>query len=317
MSAGRSGPLLALVLSACGSPEPAPDAAASSGAPAARPSAAATGGPVASASATARPDGLPTASATGSAAAASRSRRGLWIWEFEKNAPPPERAAALAAEIGAARVFIKGNNGRDGERWFRNARPENLRPFTERGIEVWLFGYFYPPDVADADGKAWGTLDEQVAAAMRVAAAPEVHGFVVDAEVEWRGRPEDARALCRALRAKLGGRPLAYTSFGWLKPNKAFPFQAFDRACSDAFLPQVYSSFGWPGGVTASLERLWADRAALGLSAPVWPVQSNERDPATDQLSLFLERAGPDASIFYLHPEGSPQNEKLRALTFR
>ncbi|NUO49869.1 MAG: hypothetical protein HOV80_13525, partial [Polyangiaceae bacterium] len=85
------------------------------------------------------------------------SKRGLWIWEFHKKAPSPERSAELAASWGVGRVFIKGGNGNERRRWAQNARPENLAPFLERGIEVWIFGYFYSPDIPDADGRTWGT----------------------------------------------------------------------------------------------------------------------------------------------------------------
>lgn len=261
---------------------------------------------------------VPSSSSSAAAAAPSSERRpGLWIWELSKNAPDAERAATICAELGVRRVFIKGNNGSDGARWQKNASRDNLRRFTERGIEVWLFGYFYAPDVPDADGKTWGTLAEQVEAAMRVAGAPEVTGFIVDAEEEFKDRAEEATTLCRSLRARLGGKKLGYTSYGWLSPHKRFPFKAFDRACSDVFLPQVYSTFGWPGGTEGSLTRMRKERDDLGLKAPVWPVQSNERDPAASELTRFFELAGPDASVFYLHPEGSPQNEKLRSVLRR
>lgn len=244
-------------------------------------------------------------------------RRGLWIWEFGKNAPPPERAAELAAAWGVHRVFVKGSNGNLGPRWWANARAENLEAFTKRGIEVWLFGYFYAPDVPDADGRTWGTIPEQVDAMMKVAGSRYVTGVVVDAEEEFKDRPKEAVSLCRALRARLDGRPLAYTSYGWLTPHKRFPFKEFDRHCGDAFLPQVYYAFGWPGGVEGSLERMRAEVHALGLEAPVWPIQSNERDPTVEKMAEFFEQAGPEASVFYLHQDGTPQTDKLGKLRFR
>jgi hypothetical protein len=213
------------------------------------------------------------------------------------------------------RVFIKGGNGNEQRRWAANARPENLAPFVERGIEVWIFGYFYAPDVADADGRTWGTIDEQVDAVMRTV-TDQVTGFVVDAEEEFKDRAKDGEALCKKLRARLGGRPLAYTSYGWLRPNKRFPFVTFDRWCGDAFLPQVYYAFGWPGGLEPSFDRMQAEVAELGLKAPVWPIQSNERDPSVADLQRFFDRAGPDASIFYFFPEGTPQTAKLAQVRF-
>jgi hypothetical protein len=248
--------------------------------------------------------------------AAPPAKRGLWIWEFHKKAPSPERSAELAASWGVGRVFIKGGNGNERRRWAQNARPENLAPFLERGIEVWIFGYFYSPDIPDADGRTWGTVEEQVEATMRTI-TPGVTGLVVDAEEEFKDRPKEAEQLCKLLRARLAGKSLAYTSYGWIKPNKRFPFATFDRHCGDAFLPQVYYAFGWPGGLEASMDRLERETRELGLRAPMWPIQSNERDPDLALLQRFFDRAGPDASVFYLHPEDTPQSASLAKLKFR
>jgi hypothetical protein len=144
-----------------------------------------------------------------------------------------------------------------------------------------------------------------------------VTGLVVDAEEEFKDRPKEAEQLCKLLRARLGDKPLAYTSYGWIKPNKRFPFATFDRHCGDAFLPQVYYAFGWPGGLDASMDRLEREVRELGLRAPMWPIQSNERDPDLALLQRFFDRAGPDASVFYLHPEDTPQSASLARLKFR
>jgi hypothetical protein len=264
---------------------------------------------------------VPSATASSAATTAQPSadapradaRRGVFLWEFGKRGPSAERSAELVAATGARRVFIKGTNGRASARWEGNASPANLAPFATRGLEIWLFGYFYASP--DADGIEWGTIDEQIRAMVKVADRPEVFGVLVDAEVEFKGKAAEAEALCRGLRAALPSKQLAYTTFGWLSPNKTFPYSTFDRYCGDAFLPQVYWAFGWPGGVRASLDRLRKDVAHLGLRAPVWPVQSNERDPAAADLELFFQLAGPDASVFYLHAEGTPQTEKLTRIS--
>jgi hypothetical protein len=46
-------------------------------------------------------------------------------------------------------------------------------------------------------------------------------------------------------------------------------------------------------------------------------VQSNERDPSVEKMTEFFDRTGPDASVFYMHPDGSPQSEKLAKLRYR
>jgi len=271
-----------------------------------------------------RAEPVPTPSASASASGTDsvagtepRHRRGLWIWEFGKNAPLAPRAAELAKLWGVHRVFIKGSNGNQGPRWAKNASPENIAAFAEKGIEVWLFGYFYAPDIADADGRTWGSIDEQVAMMLEVAKAPGVTGVIVDAEEEFKERAAAGKELCTKLRAGLRGKRLGYTTFGWLSPNKKFPYATFDRHCGDAFLPQVYYAFGWPGGVVGSLDRLEKDLAAMKLKAPVWPVQSNEKDPSVATMVDFFAKTSSDASIFYFFPEGSPQTQKLSRLRFR
>ncbi|MBL8743076.1 MAG: hypothetical protein JNK04_18330 [Myxococcales bacterium] len=152
---------------------------------------------------------------------------------------------------------------------------------------------------------------------LAAARAPGVTGVIVDAEEEFKDRPAEAKELCTKLRAGLKQKKLGYTTYGWLKPNKRFPFAVFDRYCGDVFLPQVYWAFGWPGGIDGSLARLREDLAAMKLKAPVWEVQSNEKDPSAAALGEFFEKTSPDASIFYFFPEGSAQTDKLARLRFR
>ncbi len=266
---------------------------------------------------------LPTAASSAAEPAppppakAETLRRGLWMWEFDVKGPSAERSAELAAKWGVYRVFIKGSNGDQGPRWWKNAGEANVEAFTKRGIEVWVFGYFYAPDVPDQDGKTWGSIADQVDSIAKVAKQKGVKGVVVDAEEEFKDRAKDAELLCRSLRLKLKDRSIAYTTYGWLGPNKRFPFKTFDRHCGDAFLPQVYYAFGWPGDVDGSLERLTKDVRAMGLLAPMWPVQSNEKDPSVERMKAFFDATGPDASIFYMHKDGTSQTQKLGSLRFR
>lgn len=247
--------------------------------------------------------------------ASGSPRRGLWVWELEQRAPAAEEAAALAASWGFGRVFLKSGNGNESVRWPRNFRQENIDAFVRHGVEVWAFAYFYPGDLPDAKGSRWGTLEEQVDVVVRTSQKTGVVGLVVDAEDEFNDRPAEATKLCALLRQKLGEKSLAYTSFGWVSMHPRFPFRAFDAGCGDAFLPQVYSTFGWKGGVEASLERLNRDMASLGLKAPVWPVQSNEPDPDERELARFFSLAGANASVFHMHPRGSSQHRRLARLS--
>lgn len=214
-------------------------------------------------------------------------------------------------------MFIKSGNGAERTRWARNFQPKNLAPFLERGIEVWGFGYFYPDNNPDSDGRRWGTLEAQADRTAQITLQPGVTGLVVDAEIEFENKRAEATELCRLLRARMGDRKLAYTTFGWLSIHPHFPYEELEAGCGDAFLPQVYWAFGWSGGVTDSLARLTRDAAKRGLKAPMWPVQSNERDPEVADLNQFFRMAGPNASLFYLHREDSPQTQKLGGIHFR
>lgn len=213
------------------------------------------------------------------------------------------------------RVFIKSGNGNGRGRWARNFRAENRAPFTRRGIEVWAFAYVYGEGVADADGRTWGTIDEQVAAIADATKGDDVAGLVVDAEIEVDGRPEDVKRICAGLRARLPQRQkLAYTTFGWIQKFAKFPFEELDRGCGDAFLPQVYFAHGWPGGAKESLARMRAGIAARGLRAPVWPVQTNMPNPDVATMTAFFDMAGDDASVFFLHTEDTEQTRRLAKL---
>jgi len=309
------------------------------------------------------PSASPSTSASSAVVTPPRGRRGLFIWDFSRNAPPPERSAELCKTWGVGRVFIKNSEGGGGFRvapppdppgsasslpagasagppasalasatpapttssrvplspkghhWADNFSADNLRPFVERGIEVWGFGYFYPNDYVDPKGMAWGKLEDQVRASVATL-TPDVTGIVVDAEAEFYDHPNDAKRLCALLRKELGDRKLAYTTFGWLTAHSRFPWKEFDEGCGDAFLPQVYYDAGWPGGAAGSLEKLGRDVAAKGLKAPVWPIQSNEWNASVANMNLFFELAGPDASIFYLHKEGTKQTDSLPQVKF-
>lgn len=215
-------------------------------------------------------------------------------------------------------MFIKSGNGNGRERWRRNFRPENRAPFRARGIEVWAFAYVYGEGVADADGRTWGSIDEQVDAVANASMGDDVTGLVVDAEIELDGRPEDAKRICAGLRARLApSQKLAYTTFGWIQKFARFPFEELDSGCGDAFLPQVYFAHGWPGGAPASLKRLREAIHARKLRAPVWPVQTNMPNPQPRTMAEFFSLAGDDASVFFLHVEDTDQTRRLSALDFR
>lgn len=242
----------------------------------------------------------------------SLHRHGMWVWEFDQRAPSAEQTAKEFEAWGVKRVFIKSGNGNESNRWSKNARADSLKQFVQRGIEVWTFAYFYPDNQPDSKGTHWGTLDDQISVVLKNSLGEGVSGLVVDAEAEFEGRPTEARHLCTQLRQKMPAtKKLAYTSFGWLSRHTRFPYREMDESCSDAFLPQVYWAFGWPGGLRESLERLSIDVKKLGLKAPVWPIASNEPDPPVEQLTQFLLLAGPNASVFHTFPSNSSQHTHL------
>ena len=221
--------------------------------------------------------------------------KGIWIWYFDYIGMTAAAAADKAKADGVGYVLIK--SGQDGSFWSTRYTASDLHEFTSRGMRVLAWPYITPAGGAAA-------IDAAVAAAK----VPGTDGLVLDVEVEWEqggDHSADAKALCEGIRAKVPGVWLGYTSFGWVGYHTGFPFKAFDTYCGDSAWPQVYYSdrgVSWDG--PSGLSQAISMYKAAGLTAPFWPIQSNDdvynttSGPTTAELNGFFDQAGAYSSLW-------------------
>jgi hypothetical protein len=274
-------PLVLLLLGACGSQ--ADDASP-------RPTPAADASPPEPSDAS---DASAESNDTGAPLGFHPASKGIWIWYFDYVGMTAAQAADKAKSAGIGYVLIK--SGQDGMFWTTRYTAAAVKEFTSRGILVLAWPYLTPADVQG-----------DIATAVQAAAVPGTSGVVLDVEVEWEGNhAAEAQALCDGIRAKAPGIWLGYTSFGWAALHATFPFAAFDKHCGDGAFPQVYYSdrgVAWDG--TKGLADALAQYKAAGLTAPVWPIQSNDdvakttAGPTVAELNGFFDAAGPTSSLW-------------------
>lgn len=182
--------------------------------------------------------------------------KGLYIWKI-KNAESgdPKKIAQTAYDAGLTHVIIKILDGV----WSYNMRPESkgsqttwyddliaplVSALRERNIEAWGYQYVY---LANAKAEALAAINRVMKFAL--------DGFVVDGEVEAKGKPSAALAYSRTLRstASPGGVripvPVALSSYRYPSYHPEFPFDEFIEG-SDLLMPQVY----WQGATNPAAQ---------------------------------------------------------------
>ena len=221
--------------------------------------------------------------------------KGLWIWYFDYIGMTAADAAAKAKADGVGYVVIK--SGQDGSFWTTRYTASAVHEFTSRGMRVLAWPYITP---------AGGT--PAIDAAVAAAKVPGTDGLVLDVEVEWEqggDHSAEVKTLCEGIRAKVPGVWLGYTSFGWVGFHSGFPFRAFDTYCGDSAWPQVYYSdrgVSWDGA--SGLSQAKSMYKAAGLTAPFWPIQSNDdvynttSSPTSAELNGFFDQAGAYSSLW-------------------
>ncbi len=231
--------------------------------------------------------------------------KGVWVWKFDTEAPSAQQVAIDAQTMGIGFVLIK--TGQDLSSYDTNFNAAIVQEFTSRGIEVYGWPYVTP-----------GNNAAKAAVIAKAAKIPGVSGIILDVEVEFVGHDLDATELCDAIRQQAPGVFLGYTSFGWISKHLDFPYEAFDQACGDAFLPQTYWDL-WPTSTTPTktVTTAQTDAANLGLKAPIWAAQDNEQDPAVTGLKQFFTAAGPRASLWrWPNSDTDPQFAKMQQLNW-
>ncbi len=231
--------------------------------------------------------------------------KGVWVWMFDTSAPSAQQVAIDAQTLGIGFVLIK--SGQDLSSYDTNFNAAVVNEFTSRGIEVYGWPYVKP-----------GNNLAKAAVIAKAAKIPGVSGIILDVEVEFVKHDVDAIELCDEIRKQAPGVFLGYTSFGWISYHLDFPFEAFDQACGDAFLPQTY----WDLWSSTTPAKSWAtavkDATNLGLKAPMWGAQDNEMDPSAADLNAFFAVAGPRASLWrWPASDSDPQFKKMQQLNWK
>jgi hypothetical protein len=231
--------------------------------------------------------------------------KGVWVWKFDSEAPPAQQVAIDAQTMGVGFVLIK--SGQDLSSYTTNFNASVVQEFTSRGMEVYGWPYVTP-----------GNNLAKAAVIAKAAKIPGVSGIILDVEVEFVKHDLDAIELCDEIRKQAPGVFLGYTTFGWISYHLDFPYKAFDQACGDAFLPQVYWDL-WTSTTPAKSYALAVkDAANLGLKAPMWAAQDNEMDPTQANLDAFFAAAGPRANLWrWPNSDSDPQFAKMQKLNWQ
>lgn len=213
---------------------------------------------------------------------------GMWIWELA-TCGGAEACAKKAQEVGLSHVLIK--SGDRASRWANQWNRDTLDAFERRGIAVYAWAYLYGDDpIGEANAALW---------ALSVGGA----GFVIDAEQEYKGKPDQARTFMEHLRQHAPGAFVAYAPYAIIDYHSTLPYVEFGEGC-DAVLPQVYfKEFGQTprAALDATFAQFtkWGDAwkgQGLDAARPVLPIGQvyrgqNGKTPTPADVRAFTARA--------------------------
>jgi len=153
--------------------------------------------------------------------------KGMMIWRLSRCAgADPNALAARAVEAKFRWVAIKTVEGTYAYQLTYLAPA--IRALHEAGVRVlgWGYAYGYKPK----------------SEALTAAAAIKEYGlsgWLIDAEVEYKGKPAEASAYAATLRGQLPEVPIGLCSYRFPTYHGTFPFKQFLEVC-DFHAPQVY-----------------------------------------------------------------------------
>lgn len=150
---------------------------------------------------------------------------GFWIWDLKRLGRAAE-AARRMQEAGIAETLVKVADGPNAfQPELAGAMIEALR---DVGITVWgwQYGYGYLPEA-----------EAQIA--LEMIKTHELTGFVIDAEVQYKNRPTQAKTYCKLLRSGAPNVSLALSSYRFPSLHPEFPWKEF-LSYVDVNMPQVY-----------------------------------------------------------------------------
>ena len=197
---------------------------------------------------------------------------GMFIWEIDAcEGGNVTRIVEKAVAHNLGHLCVKFADGRKQHDNFRRI-PGLVAACHSAGIAVWGWPYIYGNDPAD-EAMVEASWYRELG----------FDGFIVDAESEYKDRPDAARAYIRSLRAELPDTPIALSSYWSPQYHPEFPWDAFLEHC-DFVMPQVY---WWGRDPVDTLRRSVRECNKWGL--PVFPTGGDFDDAGLtpDELTRF------------------------------
>ena len=153
--------------------------------------------------------------------------KGLYIWKIHQvEGGDADAIARRAVESGLTHVLIKVADG--SHAYNVDLAAPVVETLKGAGVQVWGWQYVYGNEPF---------LEADIAVhRVRVLG---LDGFVVNAEVEYKGKHDAASVYMDSLRARMGGLPIALSSFRYPDYHPELPWTEFLSRC-DYNMPQVY-----------------------------------------------------------------------------
>ncbi len=246
--------------------------------------------------------------ASGRAAAlAGCNKLGIWLWYLSGTGYASHGALAdQLVATGIKRIYIKvGDGAYNPTRWPEVLSTAAVQAYKSRGIEVWGWSYNYPGSYAGHEAAQAQTLTQ--------AAQTGYTGYVIDAEIEFDGKPAKLEALMSAFKnAKdqaIANRT-APASFKlhcstWTNPDEhSMAVNIIDKYV-DAHMPQTYVEIMAAKYTIARANGIY--RNTYGCTKPIHHIVSNEQDRiSASTINTFFSQAGGEASLWRVPGGGSP-----------
>ncbi len=191
--------------------------------------------------------------------------KGVYIWQIPRiEGGNPQAVARVAKEANFSHVLVKFCNGTQffpGKAGLsRDLTPGLVAALKEAGVPVWGWHYLYGDD---PHGEAQ--------AAIRRIRQLQPAGYVLDVEVEYYNKHEQARRFMGELRSAFPDLPIALSSFRFPSYHPAVPWREF-LSMVDYNMPQVYWITHHNAG--AQLRRCVREFQAMEPYRPIIPTGS-------------------------------------------
>jgi hypothetical protein len=153
--------------------------------------------------------------------------KGFYIFQIpECEGGNPQAIASLAQAAGLGHVLVKIADG--ASPFGQGVTAPVVEALKDVGIPVWGWHFVYGNDPA---GEAQVAIDRTLALGL--------DGYVIDAEDQYKHKPQAARSFMTALRAGLPETEIALSSFRFPNFHQELPWNEFLEKC-DYNMPQVY-----------------------------------------------------------------------------